>query len=84
MYSKVIVPLDGSELSDQALPYAQLIARSLDVAIELVQAYDILPPVSWARGTTRASSVPWKRALARGLWSPWSPSGDGWKAKGIT
>ena len=44
MYSKVIVPLDGSELSDQALPYAQLIARSLDVPIELVQAYDILPP----------------------------------------
>ncbi len=43
MYSKVIVPSDGSDLSEQALPYAELIARSLDVPIELVQAYDTLP-----------------------------------------
>ncbi len=44
MYSKVIVPLDGSELSEQALPYAQLVARSLSAPIELVQAFDILSP----------------------------------------
>jgi nucleotide-binding universal stress UspA family protein len=44
MYSKVIVPLDGSDLSEQSLPYAELIAKSLNVPIELVQAYDILPP----------------------------------------
>ena len=43
MYSKVIVPLDGSDLSEQSLPYAELIAKSLGVPIELVQAYDILP-----------------------------------------
>ena len=43
MYSKVIVPLDGSDLSEQALPYGRLIAGSLGVAIELVQAYDTLP-----------------------------------------
>ena len=44
MYSKIIVPLDGSELSEQALPYAQLVAKSLSVPIELVQAFDILAP----------------------------------------
>lgn len=44
MYSKVIVPLDGSDLSEQALPYAQLVAKSLSAPIELVQAFDILPP----------------------------------------
>ena len=44
MYSKIIVPLDGSELSEQALPYAQLIAASLSAPVELVQAFDILPP----------------------------------------
>ena len=44
MYSKIIVPLDGSDLSEQAMPYAELVARSLDVPIELVNAYDILPP----------------------------------------
>ncbi len=43
MYSKVIVPLDGSDLSEQSLPYAELVAKSLGVPIELVQAYDILP-----------------------------------------
>ena len=44
MYTKVIVPLDGSELSEQALPYARLVARSIAAPIELLQAYDILPP----------------------------------------
>ena len=44
MYSKVIVPLDGSDLAEQALPYAELIAASLSVPVDLVQAYDILPP----------------------------------------
>ena len=44
MYSKVIVPLDGSDLAEQALPYGELVARSLGAPIELVQAYDILPP----------------------------------------
>ena len=44
MYSKVIVPLDGSDLAEQALPYAELVAGSLSAPVELVQAYDILPP----------------------------------------
>ena len=44
MYSKVIVPLDGSDLAEQALPYAELVAKSLSAPVELVQAYDILPP----------------------------------------
>ena len=45
MYSNVIVPLDGSELSEMALPYARLIAGGLAIPIELVEAFDILPPV---------------------------------------
>lgn len=44
MYSKVIVPLDGSELSEQALSYAQLVASSMSVPIELVEACHILAP----------------------------------------
>lgn len=43
MYSKIIVPLDGSDLADQALPYAELVAQTLSVPLELVQAYDTLP-----------------------------------------
>lgn len=44
MYAKVIVPLDGSELSEQALPYAQLVASSMALPIELVEACHILAP----------------------------------------
>ena len=44
MYSKVIVPLDGSELSEQSLPHARLIAGALSLPIELVEAFDVLPP----------------------------------------
>ena len=44
MFSKVIVPLDGSELSERALPYASLVAKSMSVPVELVEAFDILPP----------------------------------------
>ena len=56
MYSKVIVPLDGSELSEQALPYCQLVARSMSVPIELVEAYDILPPAVHDRHTSQVVS----------------------------
>lgn len=59
MYSRVIVPLDGSEpseqalhnarlddskLSEQALPYARLVGSSLSAPIELVEACHILTP----------------------------------------
>ena len=44
MYSKVIVPLDGSELSERSLPYARLVAGALSIPIELVEAFDVLPP----------------------------------------
>ena len=54
MYSKVIVPLDGSELSQQALPYARLVAGSLSVPIELVQAFHILPPAVLGARSQRA------------------------------
>ncbi|MCY4416681.1 MAG: universal stress protein [Chloroflexi bacterium] len=43
MYSKVVVPLDGSELSERSLPYARLVAGALSVPIDLVEAFDVLP-----------------------------------------
>ncbi len=42
MYPEIIVPLDGSELAEQVLPYAELFAGALAVPVELVQAFDIL------------------------------------------
>ena len=42
MYPEIIVPLDGSELAEQILPYAELFSKALVAPVELVQAYDIL------------------------------------------
>jgi len=40
MYEKILLPLDGSTLSESALPYARLLATALQVPVELLQAMD--------------------------------------------
>ena len=52
MHTKIIVPLDGSELAEQSLPYARLIAKSLSIPIELLGAFNVLPPALHGPGTT--------------------------------
>ncbi len=70
MYSKIIVPLDGSELSEQVLPYAQLIAKSLSAPIELVQAYHPLMPAGLPAAyhrheiTEQLHQIAWEQAEA--------------------
>jgi nucleotide-binding universal stress UspA family protein len=46
MYSKVLVPLDGSRFSEQILPYAHLLAETYAIPVELlwVNDPDIRPP----------------------------------------
>lgn len=44
MFSKVIVPLDGSDLGERALGHAMLVAGALSIPVELVEAFDVLPP----------------------------------------
>lgn len=43
MYSKIIVPLDGSELAEQVLPCVRLLAAGLKIPVELVR---VIEPVS--------------------------------------
>ena len=40
MYAKILVPLDGSETSEQALPYAQPLAESLSLPVTLLYAVE--------------------------------------------
>ena len=40
MYSKVLVPLDGSELSERVLPYARSLAKALKIPVELLQVIE--------------------------------------------
>ena len=40
MYKRIVVPLDGSNLSAEVLPYVRWLARSLNVPVELMQVND--------------------------------------------
>ncbi|HXV80080.1 MAG TPA: universal stress protein [Candidatus Binatia bacterium] len=46
MYSKILVPLDGSSLSEQILPYARWIASAYKIPVELLRIRDpdVRPP----------------------------------------
>jgi len=41
MYSKILIPLDGSETAEKVLPYARALAEKLKASIELVAALDV-------------------------------------------
>ncbi|HEX2930386.1 MAG TPA: universal stress protein, partial [Candidatus Binatia bacterium] len=41
MYSKVLVPLDGSKTAENVLPLARCFARSLQITVELLAVVDI-------------------------------------------
>ena len=41
MYSKILIPLDGSQTAEQVLPYTRWLAANLEIPIELLSAIDI-------------------------------------------
>jgi nucleotide-binding universal stress UspA family protein len=43
MYTKILVPLDGSRSSEGVLPYARSLARGFNVAVELLRVNDPAP-----------------------------------------
>jgi len=57
MYTKILVPLDGSERSEIVLPPARSIVEALKVEVELLQVID---PNSedWWLATLRLSGFP--------------------------
>ncbi|MGE5303362.1 MAG: universal stress protein [Alphaproteobacteria bacterium] len=40
MYTKILVPLDGSRLAEQILPYACLLAEAFEIPVELLRVND--------------------------------------------
>ncbi|HJU61499.1 MAG TPA: universal stress protein, partial [Candidatus Binatia bacterium] len=46
MYTKILVPLDGSSFSEQILPYARIFVKSYGIPVELLRVndLDIRPP----------------------------------------
>ena len=45
MYSRILVPVDGSKLSEKALPHAQGLAKVAGATVHLVQVYARHPEV---------------------------------------
>jgi nucleotide-binding universal stress UspA family protein len=41
MYTKILVPLDGSKVAEQILPYAGFLAGALKIPVELMGVIDI-------------------------------------------
>jgi len=41
MYSKILVPLDGSPIAENSLPFARALARGLQVPVELLYVIDL-------------------------------------------
>ena len=54
VYSKILVPLDGSDLAERALPLAQLVAGAMSIPMELAEAFDVLPPAVHNRSSRMA------------------------------
>jgi nucleotide-binding universal stress UspA family protein len=44
MYQRILVPLDGSKLAEQVLPYVRLVAFAFGSRIELLRTFDAVPP----------------------------------------
>jgi len=42
MYSEIIVPLDGSHLSEQVRPYVRMLAGSFRLLVHLFQAFSLV------------------------------------------
>lgn len=40
MYSRMLIPLDGSEVAEQVLPYARFLAKALTIPVELLEVVD--------------------------------------------
>jgi hypothetical protein len=51
MFANILVPLDGSALSEQALPMAQHLARSSHTSLHLLQVISLRPELEALRGS---------------------------------
>jgi nucleotide-binding universal stress UspA family protein len=44
MYTRILVPLDGSELAEQVLPYVRILGKGLQVRVELLRVFEPVSP----------------------------------------
>jgi len=44
MFTRILVPLDGSELAEQVLPYVRILGKGLQARVELLRVFDPVSP----------------------------------------
>jgi nucleotide-binding universal stress UspA family protein len=44
MYSRMLIPVDGSATAENVLPYARLLARTLNIPVELLEVLNVAEP----------------------------------------
>ena len=47
MYSRILVPLDGSEMAEQVLPYVKALEKAYRAPIYLPRVFGPVPPGRW-------------------------------------
>ena len=67
MFTRILVPLDGSELAERALPLAQSISQSSNATIHLVQVVSRLPELEAGRTDDSIQVAELERDAARRL-----------------
>lgn len=65
MFKRIIVPLDGSKLAEQALPYALAQAEKFGAELILLQVLEPLPDVTFSAPVTVRSAERRSAELAR-------------------
>jgi nucleotide-binding universal stress UspA family protein len=55
MYTRVLVPLDGSTVAEQVLPYGRFLARALHIPVELLGIIDPVPLADFAEVWERSN-----------------------------
>jgi nucleotide-binding universal stress UspA family protein len=48
MYTRVVVPVDGSELSEWALPHGEELARAIGLPLHLIRVVDVISSAGFA------------------------------------
>ena len=54
MYTRLLIPLDGSQIAEQVLPYGRFLAKALAVPVELLGTVDPVPLADFAESWERS------------------------------
>ena len=67
MFSDILVPLDGSELSERALPMAQKLAQSSEATVHLIHMVSLEHELGAGRGIESVQAAEMELDMARRL-----------------